>query len=73
MCIRDRADPDVTAQARNNTLENFRLVFDRTFMNTVIGRMEDNEAIVKRILDEPEFSQVLMDWYAVEVYRRARG
>jgi type I restriction enzyme R subunit len=67
------ANPDVTAQARNNTLENFRLVFDRTFMNTVIGRMEDNEAIVKRILDEPEFSQVLMDWYAVEVYRRARG
>jgi type I restriction enzyme R subunit len=67
------ADPDVTAQARNNTLENFRLVFDRTFMNTVIGRMEDNEAIVKRILDEPEFSQVLMDWYAVEVYRRARS
>lgn len=67
------ADPEVTAQARNNTLENFRLVFDRMFMGTVVGRMDDNEAIFKRVLDDEEFRQVLMDWYATQVYRRARS
>jgi type I restriction enzyme, R subunit len=66
------ADPDVTAQARNNTLDNFRLVFDRMFLSTVVGRMDDNEAIFKRILDEPDFQEALMDLYATRVYRRAR-
>ena len=67
------ADPEVSAQARNNTIENFRLVFDRMFMGTVVGRMDDNEAIFKRILDDEAFRQMLMDLYASKVYRRARN
>lgn len=66
------SDPEVSAQAQNNTIENFRLVFDRMFMGTVVGRMDANEAIFKKILDDEEFRQVLMDWYAAKVYRRAR-
>jgi len=67
------ADPDVIAQAKGNSLENFRLVFDNRFMGTVVSRMDDNEAIFKRILDDEEFRQVLLDLYAGRVYRRARG
>ncbi|HEY3841645.1 MAG TPA: hypothetical protein VGL48_00205 [Acidimicrobiales bacterium] len=67
------ADPEVSAQAQNNTIENFRLVFDRMFTGTVVGRMDDNEALFKRILDDEEFRQVLMDLYAGRVYRRARS
>ena len=66
------ADPDVVDQARTNTLENFRLVFDHRFLDTVVSRMDENEAIFKRILDDAEFRQVLMDLYASRVYRRAR-
>ena len=44
----------------------------RMFMGTVVGRMDDNEAIFKCILDDEEFRQMLMDWYAAKVYRRAR-
>jgi hypothetical protein len=47
-------------------------VFDRLFLKTVIGRMDDNDAIFKRILDDPEFQQALTDLYATRVYRRAR-
>jgi hypothetical protein len=47
-------------------------VFDRMFMGTVIGRMDDNEAIFKRILDDDEFQKTLMDLYAMRVYRRLR-
>ena len=67
------ADPDVVDQARSNTLENFRLVFDHRFLDTVVSRMDENEAIFKRILDDEEFRQVLMDLYAGRVYRRARS
>jgi type I restriction enzyme R subunit len=66
-------DGDVIAQARSNTIENFRLAFDRRFMDTVIDRMDENDAIFKRILDDPEFQQVLKDFYAKRVYRKARG
>ncbi len=66
------ADPEVVAQARNNEFENFRLVFDRMFMGTVVSRMDDNEAIFKRVLDDPEFQDTLMDLYAMRVYRRLR-
>ncbi|MHB8262318.1 MAG: type I restriction endonuclease subunit R [Acidimicrobiales bacterium] len=66
-------DPDVVDQARSNTLENFRLVFDHRFLATVVSRMDENEAIFKRILDDEEFRQVLMDLYASRVYRKARS
>jgi len=67
------ADPDVVDQAKGNSLENFRLVFDNRFMGTVVSRMDDNEAIFKRILDDEEFRSVLMDLYAGRVYRKARS
>jgi type I restriction enzyme, R subunit len=67
------ADDDVVARARNNTLDNFRLVFDREFLKTLIGRMQGIEAIVSRILDDEDFGDALMDLYARLVYQRARN
>ena len=66
------ADPEVGAQARNNEFDNFRLVFDRMFLGTVVGRMDDNEAIFKRVLDDEDFRSTLMDLYAARVYDRLR-
>jgi type I restriction enzyme R subunit len=78
MTVAETASQNVTKpcrshQARNNTFDNFRLVFDRLFLNTVVGRMDENEAIFKRILDDPDFRQALMDLYAARVYQRARN
>jgi hypothetical protein len=66
-------DPHVLAQARGNSLENFRLVLDNRFMGTLVSRMDDNEAIFKCFLDDDEFRQILMDLCAGRVYRRARA
>ena len=66
-------DSTLVTQARSNTLDNFRLVFDRTFLSTIVGRMADNEALVKQILDDNEFKQVLADYYLKRVYERARA
>jgi len=67
------ADADVQAQAQNNTLDNFRLVFDRKFLHTIVTRMDDNEAIFKRILDDSDLQAALRDLYAMKVYRQARS
>ena len=65
-------DPEVIAQAKNNEYENFRLVFDRMFLGTVVSRMDGNDAIYKRVLDDEEFQMALMDLYAGRLYARLR-
>ncbi|MCW2916229.1 MAG: type restriction endonuclease subunit [Actinomycetia bacterium] len=65
-------DPVLADQARNNTIENFRLVFERMFLNTVVGRMDDNEAIFKRILDDEEFQALIREHYMNRVYATLR-
>jgi type I restriction enzyme R subunit len=66
------ADQEVTDQARTNTIENFKLVFDRNFLKTVISRMDENDALFRRILDDPEFQEAVKDFYGTKVYREAR-
>jgi hypothetical protein len=34
--------------------------------------MDDNEATVKRVLDDPDFQAALMNLYVTRVYQRAR-
>jgi type I restriction enzyme R subunit len=66
------SDPKVTDQARNNTIDNFKLVFDRNFLKTVISRMDENDALFKRILDDPEFQEAIKDFYGTKIYQQAR-
>ena len=66
------SDTGLAAQAQANTLDNFRLVFDPKFMDTVIGRMDANEAIFKRILDDDDFRRVLTEYYLKKIYDRLR-
>jgi type I restriction enzyme R subunit len=63
----------VTERARNNTIENFKLVFDRNFLKTVISRMDENDAQFKRILDDTEFQEAIKDYYGRKIYQQARG
>jgi type I restriction enzyme R subunit len=65
-------DEELGAQARNNTIENFKLVFDPKFMSTIVTRMDYNEAIFKQILDDADFRDVLAEFYLRKMYDRLR-
>jgi type I restriction enzyme R subunit len=67
------ADPDIADQARNNSFDNFRLVFDRELLGTLLRRHDDNEDILKRILDDDEFRGVFTRLVAEEVFRRTQA
>lgn len=67
------ADEHLVDQARANPIENFRLVFNDTFIKSIVGRMDDNEDIFRKILDEPEFQAAVMDHYLQRVFDRARA
>ena len=67
------ADQELSDQAQNNSIENFRLVFDRKFLQTIVTRMDANSDIFKRILDDDEFRDLLGDYYLKKVYGQLRG
>ena len=66
-------DAHLTAQARANPIDNFRLVFNDVFIRSIVGRMDDNEDLFKKILDEPAFQAAVMNHYARRVFEGARG
>ena len=66
------ADDVLSTQARNNTIENFSLVFEKKFLQTVIARADANDEILKRVLDDEEFAAALGTFYLRKVYERLR-
>ena len=66
------ADGELSDQAQNNSLDNFRLVFDRKFLQTIVTRMDANSEIFKRILDDDEFRELLGEYYVKKVYDQLR-
>ncbi|HEY4894695.1 MAG TPA: DEAD/DEAH box helicase family protein [Solirubrobacteraceae bacterium] len=66
------ADGDLSDQAKNNSIENFRLVFARKFLQTIVTRVDANDEIYKRILDDEDFRATLGEFYLRKVYERLR-
>jgi type I restriction enzyme, R subunit len=67
------ADEHLVAQARANPVENFRLVFADRFIKSIVGRMDDNADIFKRVLDDPAFQSVVMEHYLQKVFAQSRA
>jgi type I restriction enzyme R subunit len=67
------ADQHLVDQARANPLDNFRLVFADKFISTMVARMDDNEDLFKRVLDDREFQAAVMEHYLRRVFEQARG
>jgi type I restriction enzyme R subunit len=63
----------LVAQARANPIENFKLVFADAFIKSIVGRMDDNQDIFQRILDDSAFQAIVMDHYLRRVFRQARA
>jgi type I restriction enzyme R subunit len=57
-------------QAKSNTIDNFKYGFDEAFLAKLIERMEDNQGIFEKILDDKEFGEVVRKWMLNKVYER---
>ncbi|MGC8511213.1 MAG: hypothetical protein ACP5PB_10135 [Acidimicrobiales bacterium] len=65
-------DLDVVNQAHHNLFDSVHVVVARRLLDTIMVRMEENEAISTRILDDDEFRTALMNLYAERRYWRPR-
>ena len=66
------ADDELSSQAKNNSIDNFRLVFDRKFLQTIVTRVDANDEIYKKILDDEDFRATIGEFYLRKVYERLR-
>ncbi len=63
-------DEKLQFQAQNNTMDNFRYGFEDTFMEKLIDRMDQNQEIFAKILNDRDFGDIIKAWMLKKVYRR---
>ncbi|WP_410976479.1 type I restriction endonuclease subunit R [Bacillus pacificus] len=59
---------DIQQKAKNNTKDNFKFAFEKSFMDFVIDRMSSNEKFFMKILENEEFKNFIMEDMMNEVY-----
>ena len=67
------ADEGLRQAAAVNPAEKFELVFRNLLQTLFAERMDQNEGIFVRFMNDPEFQKVVTTWMAVEAYKRFRG
>jgi len=63
-------DEKLGLQAKSNTIENFKYGFEDIFVNKLVERMDQNEDIFNKIMDDKAFSAVVKDYLLKRVYQR---
>ena len=67
------ADEQLQQAAVANEMEAFKLVFDKALEGLFIGRMEQNEAITAKFLDDKAFRGSVSRYLLKQVYEQIRG
>ena len=63
-------DQKLSMQAQSNTIENFKYGFEDAFINKLIDRMDQNQDIFNKIMEDKTFSAVVKDYLVKKVYKR---
>ena len=66
-------DEQVRDAAKVNTIDNFEYVFSKRVDDIFVDRMDQNESITSRFLNDPEFKKVISTFLVRQVYERIRN
>jgi type I restriction enzyme R subunit len=66
------ADTHIQQAAIANSLENFKYVFDKALEGKFIDRMDQNQDIFARYMNDPDFAKVVVDLLRKQVYEQIR-
>jgi type I restriction enzyme R subunit len=72
--IKEEAVSDTAIQqaAMVNSLENFGFVFDKALEGKFIDRMDQNQEIFARYMNDKDFQKAVAEWMRKEVYEQVR-
>jgi type I restriction enzyme, R subunit len=65
--------PLPSAPAAVNPGDKFELVFKNLLESLFVERMDQNEEIFVRFMNDPAFQKVVTSWLSSEAYKRLRG
>lgn len=68
-----KADGDVRQKATANTFDNFSLAMSQKISDLMVDRMDQNQAIVTKYLDQEDFRSVAFQKLARAIYEEIRG
>ncbi|MCI5209483.1 MAG: hypothetical protein D3910_11975, partial [Candidatus Electrothrix sp. ATG2] len=57
-------------QAKANSLDTFKFPFEELFMNKLIERMEQNQDIFERIMEDKAFGSLVSGWMMKKIYEQ---
>ena len=66
------ADDHLAMQAQSNTMENFKYGFEDKFIDTTINRMEQNQDIFSKMMNDKDFGNIVRDYMLKKVYQQFR-
>ena len=61
---------DLKTQAKANKIDTFKYAFEETFIEKLIERMEQNQEIFERILEDQSFGSLVKEIMMQNVYTR---
>ena len=67
------ADTHIQQAAMVNSLENFKYVFDKALEGKFIDRMDHNQEILARYMNDPAFAKVVAEFLRKQVYEQIRA
>ncbi len=65
-------DEKLSVQARSNSIDNFKFGFDDVYLDKWIARMDQNQDIFTKIMDDKEFGNLVRDYMLKRVYNELR-
>ncbi len=68
-----RIDEGLQQAAKANTLDNFAYVFDKALEGFLIDRMEQNQDIFAKFMNDAEFKSTVAAYLRQQVYQQIRG
>jgi type I restriction enzyme R subunit len=63
-------DETLQTQAKVNKLDTFKYAFDDRFLDRLVARMDQNQEIFEKILEDKEFGDLVKDFYMHRIYRK---
>lgn len=67
------ADDELLQAAKVNSKENFRFVADPKIQDMFIERMDRNESIFTRIMNDPSFREAVFGWLSAQIYEQVQS
>lgn len=61
---------ELKVRAQTNPIDNFKYAFEEIFIQTLIDRMDSNQEIFEKIMENTEFRGDVKDWLVKKVYKK---